>query len=115
MAWWSENWSFLVVVACALGIAFLWVKKFSKLPTEEQMEKIREWLLFAVIEAEKEYQSGTGRLKLVATYSRFCEVFPSLVTVISLETFSCLVDEALDEMRKILATNKDIAAYVEEN
>ena len=114
MAWISNNWSFLVVVACIAALGFFYVKKFANLPSDEQMAKIREWLLFAVIQAEKEYQSGTGRLKLVATYSKFCEVFPSLVTMISLEMFSRLVDDALVEMKKILETNKDIAAYVED-
>lgn len=112
MAWLNDNWSFLVVVACALGVGYLWVKKFANLPTEEQMAKLREWLLYAVIEAEKQYQSGTGRLKLAAVYSRFCEVFPALVSIISFELFSGLVDDALAEMRDILKTNKDIECYI---
>lgn len=112
MVWISENWSFLVVVICAVGIGCLWVKKFANLPSDEQLNKVREWLLYAVIEAEKCYQSGTGALKLRATYNEFCQVFPSLVAVISFDMFSKLVDDALVEMKKILETNKDIEFYV---
>ena len=112
MTWLINNWSFLVVVACIAGIVFLWTKKFVNLPSDEQLKKLKAWLLYAVIEAEKLYQSGTGRLKLVAVYNEFCRVFPALVSIISFELFSKLVDEALVEMRKLLETNKDIEAYV---
>ena len=112
MSWIVNNWSFLVVIVAVLVIVSVYLKKFASLPTDEQITKIREWLLYAVIEAEKEYQSGTGRLKLVAVYSQFCQIFPNMVTIISLEMFSRLVDDALVEMRKILETNKDIEAYV---
>ena len=112
MRWIVNNWSFLVVVACVAGIIFLWTKKFVKLPSDEQIKKLKAWLLYAVIEAEKQYQSGTGRLKLAAVYAKFCEVFPTLVSIVSFELFSYLVDEALVEMRKLLESNKDIECYV---
>ena len=113
MNWIIQNWSFLVVVACVVALGFLWTKKFANLPSEEQLAKIREWLLYTVIIVEKEYSSGTGVLKLRAAYAEFCKVFPSLVSIVSFELFSKLVDEALEKMRDILETNKDIAAYVE--
>ena len=112
LAWFINNWSLLVVAACVAGLFILYSRKFMQLPTEAQIGKVREWLLYAVIEAEKTYQSGTGRLKLAATYNEFCKVFPSLVTIISFELFSRLVDEALVQMRSLLETNKDIEFYV---
>ena len=113
LTWLYENWSLLVVIAAVAIIAASWLKKFTALPSEEQLNKVREWLLFAVIMAEKEYQSGTGQLKLRATYNDFLVKFPTLVTVIPFELFSQLVDEALDKMRKLLESNMDIRAYVE--
>jgi hypothetical protein len=82
------------------------------LPSEEQLSKVREWLLYTVMIVEKEYSSGTGVLKLHAAYNEFCKVFPSLVSIVSFELFSKLVDEALEQMRHILNTNKDIETYV---
>ena len=112
MAFLINNWSLLVVAGCIAGLFFFYTKKFANLPTSEQLDTVRQYLLFAVIEAERIYQGGTGSLKLHATYASFCEVFPALVDVISFELFSKLVDDALVEMRKILETNKDIEAYV---
>lgn len=112
MAWLINNWSLLVVIACVVGLGFWYVKRLRTLPTDAQLSKVREWLLYAVIEAEKYYQHGTGALKLRATYNEFCKVFPSLVNVISFELFSRLVDEALEQMRDILKNNLNIAEYV---
>ena len=112
MTWLINNWSFLVVIACVLGLIALYTKKFMALPTQQQLSTVREWLLYAVIEAEKCYQSGTGALKLRATYNEFCQVFPNLVAIISFELFSKLVDEALVQMKQLLETNKDIDEYV---
>lgn len=112
MKWLIENWSFLLVVGCALCVAFFYFKKFTKLPSDAQMEKVKAWLLYAVIQAQKEFGEGTGRLKLVAVYSQFIDKFPAIAPVVTFEMFSRLVDEALVEMRKILETNKDIETYV---
>ena len=112
MAWLISNWTFLVVLGCIIGLGLYYIKKFSGLPSVEQLDKVREWLLYAVIEAEKCYQSGTGALKLRATYNEFCQVFPNLVAVVSFELFSKMVDDALVEMKKILESNKSIEQYV---
>lgn len=113
MAWLINNWSFLVIVGCIFGVAVAYIKKFIEIPSNVQIVKVKQWLLYAVIEAEKQYQGGTGVLKLRAVYNEFCKVFPSLVPVISFEIFSSLVDEALVQMRHLLETNMDIAYYVE--
>ncbi len=112
MEWIINNWSLLAVLLIVFIVAIHYVKKFSSLPSEAQLRKIKEWLLYAVMIVEKEYSHGTGQLKLRAAYNMFLEKFPSLVPVISFEMFSLFVDEALVEMRKILATNKDIDMYI---
>lgn len=113
MNWLINNWSLLVVVACAVGVGFFYVRNFSQLPSEDQVSKIKEWLLWAVIATEKELGAGTGSAKLPYCYNLFVEKFPSLVNVISFELFSQLVDEALERMRHLLDTNLDIKNYVE--
>lgn len=113
MKWIIDNWSLLVVLACAGVIAFINVKKFSQLPTEDQLAKVREWLLFAVIQAEKELGAKTGQIKLRYTYDMFLSKFPALVSVISFEKFSQLVDQALEQMKHLMETNNNARYYIQ--
>ena len=115
MTWIYNNWSFLVVVACAFCVGFVYVKKFASMPTPAQIARVKSWLLFAVIEAERIYKSGTGALKLRYTYDLFVSRFGSLASMVTFEMFSKWVDEVLQEMRHILETNKDIEAYVNDD
>lgn len=108
-----DNWYVLVAaIALLVGIAFA-LRHFLKLPTKDQIAKIKEWLLFAVTEAEKELGGGTGQLKLRQVYDLFVQRFPAVAAVISFDTFSSWVDEALEQMREMLKNNRDVAAYVE--
>ena len=45
-------------------------------------------------------------------YDMFVERFPYLVQFITFDKFSELVDEALEELKKMLTQNKAILAYV---
>lgn len=78
-----------------------------------QRKNIKEWLLYAVIEAEKELGSKTGKIKLRQVFDWFVNTFPVMSKCISFNAFSSLVDMALMEMEKILATNQSIKNYVE--
>ena len=42
----------------------------------------------------------------------FVARFPSLAKIISFDYFSMLVDEALEEFRKLLSTNEKVNQYV---
>ena len=77
-----------------------------------QLAKVREWLLWAVTEAEKELGGGTGKLKLRQVYDLFVTRFPWLAKTVSFELFSSLVDDALDEMRDMLEKNEAVKALV---
>lgn len=112
MAWIQNNWSLLVVLLAAFFLAWRYLKKFSGLPSDEQQAKIKEWLLLAVVMAEKEMGSGTGAIKLRYVYSLFVDKFPSVAPVVPFELFSKWVDEALAQMKNMLETNKDIEQYV---
>lgn len=112
MQWLINNWTLLVVIIAAVVVVGMWVKKFSELPSEVQLQKVKEWLLYAVVMAEKELGSGTGAIKLRYVYSLFIEKFPSLVSIITFEQFSQYVDEALVQMKHLLETNKDVDAFV---
>lgn len=108
-----ENWYFIVTAIVMVVMAGVICWNFFKLPAKEQMAKVKEWLLYAVTEAEKELGSGTGQLKLRQVYDLFVQRFPAVAAVISFDTFSGWVDEALEQMREMLAKNEQVAAYVE--
>ena len=107
-----ENWPVLAAGYAVLVAAGLGIYRFVGLPTQEQLDKVRKWLLWAVTEAEKELGSGTGALKLRQVYDLFVIRFPWLAKVISFDMFSTLVDEALEEMRELLKTNQAVSAFV---
>ena len=99
-----------IIIAIALGYGVYW---FIKLPKEKKIANIKEWLKFAVVDAEKELGSGTGQLKLRMVYDMAVKQFPFIVQLIPFDTFSKWVEEALDWMRGQLAENKAAQSYVE--
>lgn len=107
-----EYWSMYVALAAVLAIAVFSIYTFIKRPNGEQMKKVREWLLWAVVQAEAELGNGTGQLKLRFVYDLFIVRFVWMSRIISYEVFTFLVDEALEEMREMLATNQAVQALV---
>ena len=114
MSWIVDNWYVLIAFLCIGAVAGIAVYRFIKIPTSEQLDKVREWLLFAVTEAEKELGGGTGRLKLRMVYGMFIDKFPWLVNVVSFEQFSAMVDEALEQMREMLTNNEAVKEFIEQ-
>lgn len=79
-----------------------------------QPKKIKEWLLYAVTEAEKELGGGTGQIKLRKVYDQFMDKYPTVSFWVAFETFEKWVDIALEEMKKLLNENKKIKTYVQQ-
>lgn len=109
-----ENWYLIIAAAAVLSIGGYSIYAFVKRPTSAQIQSVKEWLLFAVTEAEKALGSGTGQLKLRCVYNMFIDKFSYLSDIITFDMFSGLVDEALDEMKHLLETNKAVKSYVKE-
>ena len=80
-----------------------------------QRKNIKEWLLYAVVEAEKNLGSKTGKIKLRQVYDEFIRTFPIISKIISFNLFSKFVDNALEEMKRILETNETIKEYISSN
>ena len=110
----AENWVLLVVLLCSVCVVGYALVHFFSLPTKTQIQKVKEWLLYAVALAEKELGGGTGQLKLRYVYDLFLTRFPSLSSIISFDVFSGLVDEVLVEFRHILSTNDNIKTLIED-
>lgn len=75
-------------------------------------KRIKQWLLQAVVQAEKELGSGTGKIKLSAVYDMFIERFPVVSKLVSFNTFSSMVDDVLETIRKLLESNKSLEEYI---
>ena len=108
----AENWAILAVAVIAIVLGVIYAYRFVKLPPEQQLDKVQQWLLWAVVSAERELGGGTGELKLRSVYDLFVARFPWLAKLISFECFADMVDDALDEMETLLTENKDIHAFV---
>lgn len=107
-----ENIGVVVGIVCLVAIVGVCVYDFIKLGKEKQLEKVKEWLLLAVVEAEKQLGGGTGKLKLMFVYDKFIDRFKILSTLVSFEQFSLMVDEALIIMKNMLSTNEKLNIYI---
>lgn len=94
------NYVLLMAFVLLLGIAALRFRN-----------NVKEWLLWAVTEAENYLGSGTGKLKLRYVYDLCTERFPAVKYLLPFRVFSVWVDEALVLMRQEIENNPKIAAF----
>ena len=104
MEWLVDNWSLLVVLVCAIGGVVFGCKKFVQSGKTNQLKKVKEWLLFACVEAERDFGSGKGQLKLRYVYDMFVEKFGVIKYIVTFEEFSNMVDEVLDSASEFFKT-----------
>lgn len=76
-------------------------------------KSFREWLLFAVMEAEKALGSKTGQIKLRYVYDLAMSRYPIFSKLIPFTTFEKLVNEVLDTFKDILANNEQLQSYID--
>lgn len=110
-----DNIVLAIGIIIIVGVAAYAIYYFMNLSKDKQLEVVREWLLLAVIQAEKALGSGTGQVKLRFVYDLFIDKFKYLSLVISFEQFSMLVDDALDTMRDMISNNKQVEGYINGN
>lgn len=72
----------------------------------------KNWLVWAVTEAEATFGSGTGQLKLRFAYELAVKQFPTIAKIIPFSVFSKLVDDALIIMREMIENNGKIATVI---
>lgn len=98
-----------LIIIAAICLFIVW---FLKLGKERQLKVITEWLLLAVIKAEKELGDGTGQVKLRFVYDLFIDKFRFASMFISFNQFSILVDSALEVMKEMISNNNQIKNYI---
>lgn len=104
MEWIVNNWGLLLILVMVVaGLIYL---------IRNDKEKAKKWLLLACLEAEKEFGSKTGVIKLRYVYNMFLARFPVLSKFMSFEQFSDMVDTALEEMKHLINTNMAVFNFV---
>ena len=112
----NQNWT-LITVIIGLGIlVFKKVKSYVSLSEQEKidlaLEQIRITALKMVTDAEKEYDKWVkaGSIKRAEVIEKIFKDYPILSKVTNQETLikniDNIIDEALNEMRKVFETNK---------
>ena len=106
-----ENW-YIIVALLAVGfLGGVLVVKFINLDDVVKLTKIKKWLVYACLEAEKALGTDTGKAKLLMVYNLFTDKFTFASKLISFDKFSEMVDEALVEVR-IMLENDSLKNYV---
>lgn len=77
-----------------------------------RFKSFRNWLVFAVSEAEKYLGSGTGKLKIRYAYDLAVKQYPTITKILPWRVFSRLVDAALVIMRQMIDENQKIAEAI---
>lgn len=108
-----NNWYLVFAIGVLAVVGGYAVYRFVRIPRPEQLEKVQEWLLYAVTEAEKALGGGTGQLKLRHVYDMFVARFPWMAKLITFAEFSDMVDEALVHMRDMIEKNDKVKDYTE--
>ena len=107
-----ENWLIFVIAFILVLFAAYAVLRFLKLTPQQQLGKVKTALLYMVTEAEKELKSKTGRVKRSMVWEWLVERFPIISLFITEEKYDELLDQALDEFRKMLESNDSLYDYV---
>ena len=103
----------MLIVLCTVFIALLVVLAVVAVKFFGE-QKVKNWLVWAVGEAEKAFGGGTGKLKLRSVYNEFVKMFPKLSLIITFSRFSFLVDEALEILAEMLKNDR-IANIITQN
>ena len=104
-----------ILISFIVSIAVIYATyKFISLSKERQVENIKQWLVFACLEAEKMLGSKTGQVKLRYVYDLFVSKYKFISCLIPFNTFSKWVDDSLINMRNMISTNEAVRKIVEE-
>lgn len=107
-----ETISIAIALSSVLIVLVFSIVSWIKLPSNQKIEDVKQWLRYAITVAEKTLHEGTGQLKLRMVYDMFLDRYPELKNLIPFDTFSEWVDEALEWLNVQLESNKSLKEYV---
>ena len=92
-----------IIIIITAFIIFLIIVNFTL-----HIMSLKEWLVYACIEAEQFLGSKTGQLKLRYVYNLSITRFPFIAKILPFGLFLKLVDKSLKTMMDMLENNKSI-------
>ena len=101
----------VALIAGAIGCLFAIIA--GKL-SENGMETLKNWLWYAIFQAELFYGGKTGPVKLQSVYNEFVKIFPKLAKKISFNTFSDMVDAVLENVNETIKDNDAFKKLLED-
>lgn len=108
----ANNWFYIIILVAIFVVIIRLAYQIIKDPSSVDLSKVQEWLLWAVMQAEKQLGGGTGQLKLRYVYDMFVARFPTVSKILTFEAFSIMVDIALAKLNEMLSNNKKVQQYV---
>lgn len=108
----ANNWLYIIIIIAIVVVIIRLTYMLIKDPSSVDLSKVQEWLLWAVMQAEKQLGGGTGQLKLRYVYDMFIARFPTVSKILTFEAFSIMVDIALAKLNEMLTNNKKVQQYV---
>lgn len=108
----ANNWFYIIILVAIFVVIIRLTYQIIKDPSSVDLSKVQEWLLWAVMQAEKQLGGGTGQLKLRYVYDMFIARFPTVSKILTFEAFSIMVDIALAKLNEMLSNNKRVQQYV---
>lgn len=103
---WVENWDSLLVVAVFCLICIALVKR-------GQTKTLKTILFNLVTQAEREFGSGTGKLKFAAVSDWVYQRLPLILKILfTQEDIDAMIESALEEAKKQWGENKNLQEVV---
>ena len=108
----QEIVAIIILIAAIVMYTGVCILRFCHITHAAQQGNVKQWLLYAVTEAERELGAGTGRIKLRYVYDMFVVRFPKLSKWITFDQISEWVDDALKELNHLIENNQAVNTYV---
>lgn len=102
----TEHWDSLIIVAVFIGVIAFLIYRGER--------GILDQIIYRVVtELEREYGSGTGKLKLAAAIDTIYPKLPAIIRIFATaDTLQRWIEDGLKEAKKTWAANGAIAEYI---
>lgn len=105
----AKNWDFILLIIAAVAAVVIAVFQGNK-------SVVMKMLYSLVTEAEKEFGSGTGALKLADVVSKIYPKLPAIIkTFVSDKRLTEWIEQALTSAKETWQKNAAIAGYIKPN
>lgn len=121
----NDNWTMIIGIVTLIIVIAHKIKSYIGMSKEERINiakvQIREIMLMLVTQAECDYLEwvSAGSIKRSQVIDEIFEMFPVLSTITNqkeiIDWIDMIIDESLEEMRKIFEENRDEEPLVTES